>query len=236
VQLDSKLYTALTSKDSMLVQAVTSVLAGLALLAIYIYRLQQQRNAVASKPGCGFAVRYRSKDPLFGMDCHMGMHVDIPYLYRLHQRYGKTYQLQSLIAQPAVMTLDPINIRAVNTAKDFGIEPMRLAGMEYFCGRGFLTTDGDIWQHSRKLLKPGFAKSNLVNLDFLSQQVDDLLSQLPTDGETVDLQPLLYTMVSVIHHFLQIAVLINNSVLEHFCLLPSRNRPNQGVQGCSSHL
>jgi cytochrome P450 len=182
----------------MLIQALTSALAGFVLLAIYIYRLQRQRNVAASKSGCGFAVRHRSKEPLSGIDFHMGMHVDIPSLYLHHQRYGKNFQLQTLIAQPAVMTLDPMNIRAVNTAKEFGIEPMRLAGMEYFCGRGFLTTDGDIWQHSRKLLKPGFAKSNLANLDFLSQQVDKLLSELPAEGMTVDLQPLLYTMVGEI--------------------------------------
>jgi hypothetical protein len=223
VQLDIKFYTVSTSKGSMLAQALTSVLAGLALLVVYVYRLQKQRNAVASKPGCGFAVRYRSKDPLFGMDCHMGMHVDIPSLYRLHQRYGKTFQLQSLVAQPAIMTLDPRNIRTVNTAKEFGIEPMRLAGMEYFCGHGFLTTDGDIWQHSRKLLKPGFAKSNLVNLDFLSQQVDEMLSRLPADGETVDLQPLLYTMVGVFSFLKHSHTNSHSAVLKHVCVLPSWN-------------
>jgi cytochrome P450 len=188
----------LASKVRMIVQILTSALGGLALLAVCIYRLQLQRNAAARKPGCDLAVRHRSKEPLSGMDFHMGIHVDIPSLYRHHQRYGKTFQLQSLIAQPAIMTLAPMNIKAVNSAKDFGVEPMRLAGMEYFCGRGFLTTDGDIWQHSRKLLKPSFTRSNLVNLDFLSQQVDSLLSQLPVEGVTVDLQPLLYTMVGMV--------------------------------------
>jgi cytochrome P450 len=182
----------------MLVQLLSSALAGFALLAVYVYRLQIQRCAAANERGCHLATKHRSKEPFSGIDFHMGLHVDIPSLYRFHQRYGKTFQLQSLIAQPTVMTLAPINIKVVNSAKEFGIEPMRLAGMEQFCGRGFLTTDGVIWQHSRKLLKPSFARSNLVNLDFLSQQVDHFLSQLPTEGDTVDLQPLLYTMVSLI--------------------------------------
>jgi cytochrome P450 len=192
----------------MLVQLLTSALTCLALLAVYVYRLQLQRDAAANEHGCHLAVRHRSKEPFSGIDFHMEMHVDIPSLHRYHQHYGKTFQLQSLIAQPAVMTLAPINIKAVNTAKDFGIEPMRLSGMEYFCGRGFLTTDGDIWQHSRKLLKPGFAKSNLINLDFLSQQVDNILSQLPAEGDTVDLQPLLYTMVGSIRYIQGNAMLI----------------------------
>ncbi|KAH3913400.1 hypothetical protein HBI56_083990 [Parastagonospora nodorum] len=83
---------------------------------------------------------------------------------------------------------------AITTGKEWGVQVFRLAGMEYFCGRGFLTTDGDIWQPSRKLLKPTFAKNNLQDLSYLSQQVDDMFGQLLEDGTTVDLQPLFYTM------------------------------------------
>lgn len=179
----------------MLALIITSAAVGLALLTAYIYLLPNQRNNLANKNGCGHVNRHRSTEPFFGFDFRIGMHTDVPSLYRHHQRYGKTYQLQTLVAQPAIMTLAKANIRAVNTAKEFGVGPTRLDGMEHFCGRGFLTTDGDIWQHSRKLLKPGFSKRNLINLDFLSQQVDDLLACLPAEGTTVDLQPLFYTMV-----------------------------------------
>ncbi|KAF1918279.1 cytochrome P450 [Ampelomyces quisqualis] len=72
---------------------------------------------------------------------------------------------------------------------------MRLPGAENFCGRGFLTTDGDVWQRSRKLLKPTFARNNLQDLKYLSEQVDIMIAQIPQNGETVDLQPLLYGML-----------------------------------------
>jgi cytochrome P450 len=180
----------------MLAQIIASALTGFAVLAVFIYHLQQQRNASERRNGCDPVTRHRPKEPFFGFDFRKGMHVDIPFLYRFHQRYGKTFQLSTLIAQPAIITIDPANIRVVNTAKEYGVEPARLSGMEYFCGRGFLTTDGELWQHSRKMLKPGFAKSNLMDLDFLSRQVDDLLTRLPAEGETIDLQPLFYTMVS----------------------------------------
>ncbi|KAI1082057.1 cytochrome P450 [Whalleya microplaca] len=82
----------------------------------------------------------------------------------------------------------------------------RLPGMEYFCGRGFITTDGDTWRHSRKLLKPSFDLSNIRDLSILKEEVDTLLKQLPKDGSTVDLQPLLYVMFlnSALHFVLGI--------------------------------
>jgi cytochrome P450 len=69
--------------------------------------------------------------------------------------------------------------------------------MEHLCGRGFLTTDGEIWNHSRKLLKPTFARSNLLDLSTVENELDKLIEAIPTDGSTVDLQPLLSNMVRV---------------------------------------
>jgi cytochrome P450 len=224
----------------MLAPAVTSAIAGLAIFAIYIYRLQHQRNTSERGNGCGPVTKHRSKEPFSGVDFHMRMYADMPSLYQHHQRYGKTFQLQTFIAQPAIMTLATANIRAVNTAKEFGVEPMRLPSMEYFCGRGFLTTDGDLWQHSRKLLKPGFAKHNLVNLDFLSQQVDDLLATLPVQGKTVDLQPMFYTLVIHTRSSTGIAALIlfvqflNTSV--HFLLGINPNEDYKGAPHTSAEF
>jgi cytochrome P450 len=65
----------------------------------------------------------------------------------------------------------------------------------HFVVGGFLTTDGDVWQRSRKLLKPAFSKKYLQDLEYLAQQVDDMFALLPDEGTTVDLQPLFYTTV-----------------------------------------
>lgn len=72
--------------------------------------------------------------------------------------------------------------------------------MEYFCGRGFITTDGETWKHSRNLLKPSLDLGNIRDLNILKREVDALLRQLPKDRSTVDLQPLLYVMVSYPEH------------------------------------
>jgi cytochrome P450 len=181
--------------QSMIAKVIFSLAAGSFLSAYYFYQRQRRRNGTATKHGCSSVVRYPIKEPFTGLDFDLKMHMDIPSVHRNHGRYGKTFEVRPLVAQPSFATIDPANIKAISTGKDWGVEGLRLAGAEYFCGRGFLMSDGDIWQRSRKLLKPTFTKNNLQNLSYLSQQFEDMIEQLPEDGKTVDLQPLLYTMV-----------------------------------------
>jgi hypothetical protein len=119
---------------------------------------------------------------------------------RNHNRLGLTYQLETLFGHPVLSTIAPENIPLVHSdGKIYGIEPVRLPGMEYFCGRGFLTTDGATWLQARKMLRPSFAKQNISQLDFLSRETRKLLQKLPNDGTTVDIQPLLFITVRSIH-------------------------------------
>jgi len=55
--------------------------------------------------------------------------------------------------------------------------------------------DGDMLQHTRKLLEPMLAKSNLGDSRTNSVEADALTNKLPTIGSTVDLQPVLYSVV-----------------------------------------
>jgi cytochrome P450 len=174
---------------------VSSALAALLLYAIYILQRQHRQDGVLRSNSGRDITKHQPKEPFTGLDFQMCMHSDVPFLYRLHQRYGRNFQLSTLDSQRTMVTIAPENIQAINSGREWGIEPYRLPGMEYFCGRGFLTTDGDVWQHSRKTMKPIFAKNNLVDLGPLSREVEKLLLELPTDGSTVDLQPLFYTMV-----------------------------------------
>lgn len=141
-------------------------------------------------------MQHQPAEPFFGLDFIMKIHQDIPSLYRIHQHHGHSFQLNTLISLPTIYTVAPENIRIIHTDDDkWGIEPGRLPGMEYFCGRGFLTMDGDVWRHARRALRPSFAKSNLLDLSILSREVDKLVADLPKDGGTVDLQPLFYVTV-----------------------------------------
>jgi cytochrome P450 len=109
------------------------------------------------------------------MDFTIGIHMDLASINQYFARHGTTFQLDSLFGSGTIVIIAPENLQAIySSVKDFGIQPIRLPMMEYFCGVGFLTTDGSIWQHSRKLLKPSFSKSNILDLSFLSREVDKL--------------------------------------------------------------
>ncbi|KAI1169507.1 cytochrome P450 [Nemania sp. FL0916] len=185
--------------------AVFSLLAAL----ILVFQRQRQRAALIRRHGCEQAVVYSPWDQVCGFDFQMKMYMEVPFLYGLHRKHGNTYQTGSLIGALTVCTIDPENLRHINTSQDFGVSPMRLPGMEYFCGRGFITTDGNTWRQSRKMLKPSFELNNITDLVILKEEVDSLLRQLPKDGSTVDLQPLLY--VTFLHSALHFVLGIHPS-------------------------
>lgn len=171
---------------------------GALLLVIILYFIQQRqrRNTARQQKGCAPLVQHQPAEPFFGLDFIIKIHKDIPSLHRFHQDHGHTFQLNSLVGPPTIHTVAPENLRLIHTEDEkWGIEPYRLAGMEPFCGRGFLTMDGDVWRHARRALRPSFAKNNLVDLSILSREVDKIEADLPKNGGTVDLQPLFYVTV-----------------------------------------
>lgn len=168
------------------------------LLGIILYFIQQRqrRNDARQQRECGTLVQHQPSDPFFGLDFIVKIHQDISSLHRFHQDHGHSFELNTFINLPTIYTVAPENIRVIHTDdENWGIEPGRLPGMEAFCGRGFLTMDGDVWRHARRALRPSFAKSNLLDLSVLSREVDKVAADLPKNGYTVDLQPLLYDTV-----------------------------------------
>ena len=130
--------------------------------------------------------------------------------------------MNTLVSKPTIITIAPENVKLINTRdNEWGIQPDRLPGMEFFCGRGFITTDGDIWRHSRALLRPSFAKRNITDLSVLSREMDKLFSELPEDGVMVDLQPLLYIMVWLFISSYHNLLIVVNLVPEHLATFPS---------------
>ena len=123
-------------------------IVGLVILALYIFFSQRRRNSVARQHRCQPLAKFRSLEPLFGFDVKLSMHMDIPSLFRHHEKFGRSFEVSALFSTPEICTIATENIRVLNTGKAWGIEPMRLPGMEYLCGRGFLTTDGEMWNHS----------------------------------------------------------------------------------------
>ncbi|TGO84493.1 hypothetical protein BPOR_0498g00030 [Botrytis porri] len=56
--------------------------------------------------------------------------------------------------------------------------------------QGIFTADGKIWQRSRALIRPTFARTGISNSGALEKHVARFLELLPRDDSTVDLQPL----------------------------------------------
>lgn len=174
----------------------TLVFAGLIVLAFYAIRRKRAITPSTSvQASCAKASTFWSKDPFFHLDFTVISHTDAITTTRYHERYGKTYAVDSLFGFPYIHTIAPENLQTLfSQAKDFGVEGIRLAGMDHLCGHGFLTSDGPVWNTSRKMLKPTFARSNITELEFLHRETDSLIAKI-SSGVTIDLQELFFLVV-----------------------------------------
>jgi hypothetical protein len=178
---------------------LNSFVAGIVLLVVSTLRRRRARIIDIRQNQCFPTTKHWSLDFLFSMDFKIGTHMNVASINQYFARHGPTFQLDSLLGADTIVTIAPENLQAIySTGKDFGIQPIRLPTMEYFCGVGFLTTDGSLWQHSRKLLKPSFSKSNISDLSFLNHEIDKLFAKIPSDGSVVDLQPLMFIVVCLL--------------------------------------
>ena len=109
--------------------------------------------------------------------------------------------------------------------------------MELFCGRGFLTMDGDVWRHARRALRSSFAKSNLSDWSILSREVDRIVADLPRNGDAVDFQPSFNAMVCISFNPLMTSnvELMRYSFSTRRCELPVGNFTRRNSQRCSVH-
>jgi cytochrome P450 monooxygenase len=90
---------------------------------------------------------------------------------------------------------EPENMKAMSTSveQDFGVEPIRNdnEAVTPFTHHETSTSDDEIWQYSRNLIKPYFDRDEYRNLSRLEVHVNKLLELTPSDNSTFDLQPLL---------------------------------------------
>lgn len=128
----------------------------------------------------------------------------------LHLNHGGTFEVVSPFTT-SIYTLDPSNVRAVWAAKfnDWGVERQRLQVLGPFCGRGLATTDGEQWKRTRGTLRPHFygATAEPIDLESYEMYFQKFLTQVPKNGVSVDLQPLMYDFVSL--HRISVHCLLN---------------------------
>ncbi|KAK7914389.1 hypothetical protein PG985_012092 [Apiospora marii] len=97
------------------------------------------------------------------------------------------------------VTRDPENCRALFTSPDFDISDTRQASWMPLLGKGIFTSRGDIWKHSRTLLRPQFSREMISDPNLEEEHLQNLYALLPADSstgwtETLDLAPLLFKL------------------------------------------
>ncbi|KAK3319874.1 cytochrome P450 [Cercophora scortea] len=118
------------------------------------------------------------------------------YLALLRSRFaanGNTYQ-GSILGMPFTATIEPENLKAVFTHIEDFTKSGRMTDWWPMLQGGVLVADGNDWKMSRNLLKPAFAHQKRASHKSLSALEDHIstrvLSRIPHDGATVDLQEL----------------------------------------------
>ncbi|KAH8816184.1 cytochrome P450 [Xylogone sp. PMI_703] len=94
-----------------------------------------------------------------------------------------------------INTMDPENIKTIlaTNFEDWGLGK-RIDSFGPLLGEGIFTTDGKQWEHSRALVRPNFTRNQVADLDTFETHICHLISRIPRNGETVDLQPLFFKL------------------------------------------
>ncbi|KAF7864309.1 uncharacterized protein EAF02_010277 [Botrytis sinoallii] len=166
------------------------------LLGYHVFRILY-RNRLARSNGHLPPRKYPHIDPFLGLDIFIKTgkllkeHRMLPEIAQRFADHGRTFQTKNL-GRTQINSIQPENIHTVFSSRsiEWGVQPIRLVAQEPFCGRGFITTDGDEWAHAKSLLKPGFQRSYISNLTSLEEHFQVMLSRIPKDESPVDLLPL----------------------------------------------
>lgn len=185
---------------------LVSILSPVFLLAcVYLYQkcnAYSKFRAAATKYGCQRPRKYPHRDPIWGYDlyCEREKATQNGQLLRLHERhfdlYGKTFEERFFNAK-VINTMEVANIQQVASTsfQDWVKVSSRSSSASPVLGRGIFSADGVFWRHSRDLIKPTFARSEISDVNSLGNFVDTLLEQMPDGGTTIDIQPLLHKLV-----------------------------------------
>ncbi|KAL8641184.1 MAG: hypothetical protein Q9228_001980 [Teloschistes exilis] len=178
------------------------------LVSIYIaytvysaLRKKSVQRQLARRNGCEPAKNYPYRYP-FGIDVGLDdikMVREHTMLQQYKQRFtdlGCTTFASRFLWMRLIFTCEPENIKAI-LATDFtsySVGEDRKAQLRPIFGDGIFTTDGAAWQHSRDLLRPCFARSQIGDTDLFEKHFQHLLNAIPRDNSTVDLQDLFFRL------------------------------------------
>ncbi|EMR86667.1 putative cytochrome p450 alkane protein [Botrytis cinerea BcDW1] len=179
----------------MLVMASLLIKLLLLFSVIFCYQLYTRWKFRRNTPAeCQQPPSLPTIDPFLGLDLFKEslelrkQHIVLETHAKQHDIYGKTFQALRL-GRTTFYTAHPDNLKAIYGTdwKKWGTG--RANAMEPFCGRGFVTRDGEEWRVHRSLFTSTLTEANTVNLKLLGDAYEQYIKVLPTNGQTVDLAP-----------------------------------------------
>ncbi len=104
-----------------------------------------------------------------------------------------------------IVTRDPVNVQAMlaTQSTDWDVGEHRNASWKPLFGDGVFTSRGEVWKHSRALVRPQFARDQINDVDLIERHVQQLSMAIDRRNtkvseerwtERLDLQPLFYNM------------------------------------------
>ncbi|KAF7594136.1 hypothetical protein BBP40_009985 [Aspergillus hancockii] len=132
------------------------------------------------------------KDPLLGLDCLRAFldavreNCALEFLSSRYQRHGNTFQ-SSILFSNSIHTIEPENVKTILATKfkQFDLGDDRRGAFHPLLGDGIFTADGSRWEHSRALLRPSFARSQIAATDLYERHTLDTATEF-LFGESVE--------------------------------------------------
>ncbi|KAL9632194.1 MAG: hypothetical protein Q9164_005474 [Protoblastenia rupestris] len=185
------------------IPAILKVLATIfsAYIIYHFYALIQRRltrRHKAAAYGCLPPRHLETIDPFFGLDfllesyTALTTHTALEVIPKHYAKIGANTLSAKVLKTTLISTIEPLNLKTVLSTnfKDWEIGEERRKFLGPLLGEGIFTSDGPAWQHSRDMLRPNFARSQINDADMFEKHALNLIRALPSDGRTmVDLQP-----------------------------------------------
>ena len=185
------------------------ILAATLIGALIAYRLYWEattgtaRRSLAKQHGCLPAKRKPVKYPfLFGFE-HLLSNIKAYQNHKLLESESQMLRennahtiLFNVFGRPIHVTDDPENVKAMLATEfdSWSLGEERIKNMSSYLGHGIFTNEGAAWKRSREMLRPCFERSQVADMKIMDMHVNRLIGQIPTDGTTVDLQPLFHEL------------------------------------------
>ncbi len=188
----------MSSKPAVLLLQAAS-LAICSYIAYVVYRFRARDAAYRRQRrlrNCRFPAKLPTLDPLFGLDFFYSSYVSlkehralslIPDMYKIIS--SNTGQLR-LFNRTIISTCEPENLKSVLSLdfKSWALPAERSKMLGPILGEGIFTSNGEVWKHSREMLRPNFVRTQVGDTELFERHVQDLFQKIPRDRSMIDLQ------------------------------------------------